>query len=65
MRLWNYGTYETVLYDYMNLQIGYADGAEEVFDLPTDHPDSGKKVAAYYYWIFPNTMLNFYPWDYP
>jgi choline monooxygenase len=58
----DYGSYETVLYDYMNLQIGYADGAEEVFDLPKDHPDSGKKVAAYYYWLFPNTMLNFYPW---
>jgi choline monooxygenase len=24
--------------------------------------DHGKKVAAYYYWVFPNTMFNFYPW---
>ncbi len=46
----------------MNLQIGYTDSSEEVFDLPNDHPDYGKNVAAYYYWVFPNFMLNFYPW---
>ncbi|HKP32561.1 MAG TPA: SRPBCC family protein, partial [Chitinophagaceae bacterium] len=22
----------------------------------------GKNVAAYYFWIFPNMMFNFYPW---
>ena len=22
----------------------------------------GKEVAAYFYWIFPNMMFNFYPW---
>jgi choline monooxygenase len=58
----DYGNYETVLYDKMNLQIGYAEGTEEVFDLPEHHPDFGKKVAAYYYWVFPNMMFNFYPW---
>jgi len=58
----DYGTYETVIYDYMNLQIGYAAANEEVFDLPQGHPDYGKKVAAYYYWVFPNMMFNFYPW---
>jgi choline monooxygenase len=44
------------------LQIGYADGTEAVFHLPEGHPDHGKKVAAYYYWVFPNMMFNFYPW---
>jgi choline monooxygenase len=58
----DYGNYETVLYDKMNLQIGYAEGTEEIFDLPEHHPDFGKKVAAYYYWVFPNMMFNFYPW---
>jgi choline monooxygenase len=24
--------------------------------------DEGKKVAAYYFWVFPNMMFNFYPW---
>jgi len=58
----DYGDYETVLYEHCNLQIGYAAGSEEVFDLPEGHPDHGKKVAAYYYWVFPNMMFNFYPW---
>ena len=57
-----FSTYETVLYDYCNLQIGYSKDGTESFDLPEGHPDYGKKVAAYYYWVFPNLMLNFYPW---
>ncbi len=57
-----YTTYETILYDHFNLQIGYSKDDTEVFNLPEGHPDYGKQVAAYYYWIFPNLMLNFYPW---
>jgi choline monooxygenase len=57
-----YNSYETILYDYCNLQIGYAKPGVEAFDLPNGHPDYGKNVAAYYYWIFPNLMMNFYPW---
>lgn len=55
-------TYTTELYRYCNLQLALASPGEESFDLPKDSPDYGKQVAAYYYWIFPNTMLNFYPW---
>jgi choline monooxygenase len=58
----DYGSYVTEIYDHVNVQIGYSDGGEEVFDLPEGHPDYGKNVAAYYYWIFPNMMFNFYPW---
>ena len=58
----DYGNYETVLHDHLNLQIGYAEGTEAVFDLPEGHIDHGKSVAAYYYWVFPNMMFNFYPW---
>ena len=58
----DYGSYTTEVYDHVNLQIGYSDGGEEVFDLPKGHADYGKDVAAYYYWIFPNMMFNFYPW---
>lgn len=58
----DYGSYTTEVYDYCNLQIGYTDDAVEVFDLPEDHMDYGKNVAAYYYWVFPNMMFNFYPW---
>ena len=58
----DYGSYKTELFDNGSLQIGYSKGGEDVFELPSGHPDEGKHVAAYYYWIFPNMMFNFYPW---
>lgn len=58
----DYGSYETICYEDMNVQIGYAKGGTPVFKLPIGHIDYGKKVSAYYYWLFPNLMLNFYPW---
>ena len=58
----DYGSYETEVHDHMVLQIGYAADDKECFDLPKDHPDHGKHVAAFYYWIFPNFIFNFYPW---
>ena len=58
----DYGSYTTELYRYSNLQIGFSRNNETAFDLPGSSPDFGKRVAAYYYWVFPNTMFNFYPW---
>jgi choline monooxygenase len=59
----DYGAYETQLFEHCNLQIGYAnDETQDVFDLPEGHLDYGKKIAAYYFWVFPNLMFNFYPW---
>lgn len=58
----DFGSYSTELYRYANLQLALGNTGDECFDLPPNSPDYGKKVAAYYYWIFPNTMLNFYPW---
>lgn len=63
----DYGTYRTELFDWCNLQLGFAKPGEEAFDLPDRSPDigeqrAGRRVAAYYWWLFPNTMLNFYPW---
>ena len=58
----DYGNYETVLFKHANLQIGYADGDENTFDFPEGHEDYGKSIAAYYFWVFPNMMFNFYPW---
>ena len=58
----DYGEYTTECYDHMTVQIGYGKTGDEGFDIPKGHPDHGKVVAAYYYWLFPNFMLNFYPW---
>jgi choline monooxygenase len=58
----DYGAYTTELYRYSSLQLALSRGDEDVFDLPASHPDHGKTVSAYYWWIFPNMMFNFYPW---
>lgn len=58
----DYGEYRTELFEGGNLQLGVAGDGEDAFDLPAGHPDEGKRIAAYYFWLFPNLMLNFYPW---
>ena len=58
----DYGQYTTVLFDHCNLQIAHARGEGDVFSLPEGHPDHGQNIAAYYFWVFPNMMFNFYPW---
>ncbi len=58
----DYGRYEVELFPSGTLQLGIAKEAEHVFDLPQSSPDHGRAVSAYYFWLFPNTMFNFYPW---
>jgi len=58
----DYGSYTTELFRYSNLQLGIAKDNDIVFDLPATSRDFGKRVAAYYFWVFPNMMFNFYPW---
>jgi choline monooxygenase len=59
----DFENYTTELYfPFSSLQIGVARKGENCFELPKDSPEYGHNVAAYYFWIFPNTMFNFYPW---
>lgn len=58
----DYNNYSIELDKYGSLQLGIAKEGEPVFDLPKDSQDYGKKVAGYYFWVFPNMMFNFYPW---
>lgn len=69
----DYEAYRTETFAHGNLQLGVGraggdgsgsgDGAgSPTFDLPEGHPDEGTPVAAFYFWLFPNFMLNFYPW---
>lgn len=58
----DFSAYRTELYEYSSLQLGIAKDAEDCFDLPASSPDFGEKIAAYYYFVFPNLMFNFYPW---
>jgi choline monooxygenase len=58
----DYGSYSTELFPWGSLQLGIAAGGEDAFELPPGSPDAGSRVAAYYYWLFPNTLINVYPW---
>lgn len=58
----DYGAYRTELFKWGNLQVGVSRGGEEIFKLPQGHEDYGQEIAAYYFWLFPNIMFNFYPW---
>ena len=50
----DYASYRTELSGWSSLQVAEAAAADAAFD--------GSTVAAYYFFLFPNTMLNFYPW---
>ncbi|GMV88299.1 MAG: hypothetical protein AMXMBFR81_12300 [Chthonomonas sp.] len=58
----DYGRYAVELHDHCSVQIAYTDSGGDVFDLPESSPDFGQSIAAYYFWVFPNLMFNFYPW---
>jgi choline monooxygenase len=47
---------------YGSLQLALARDGDEAFELPPASIDHGQRVAAYYWWVFPNLMLNLYPW---
>jgi choline monooxygenase len=52
----DYGAYRTEVFDWSVLQVGVAKGGQEAFD------GGGEQIAAWYWWLFPNTMINAYPW---
>jgi len=54
--------YTTETFKYSNLQVGIAKEGVSAFELPTDSKYYGKQVAAFYFWVYPNMMFNFYPW---
>jgi choline monooxygenase len=62
MKTMEINDYSDELYRYANLQLAPAREGQTAFDLPASSPDHGQRIAAYYYWVFPNLMLNFYPW---
>ncbi len=54
--------YQTEPVDDGVLQWATASDDEPALSLPAGHPHEGQRVAAYYLWLFPNLMLNVYPW---
>jgi choline monooxygenase len=58
----DFGGYATELTPLGSVQIGVAKADEPCFALPEGHRDHGRRIAAYYAWLFPCTMINAYPW---
>ena len=58
----DYDSYRTELFEGGVLQVGIARRGETCFELPESSSDHGQRIAAYYYWLYPGVMLNFYPW---
>jgi choline monooxygenase len=58
----DYGSYTIDLHAFASVQWVLARDGEPAFAPPAEHVDHGRRVAAYYVWLFPNLMLNFYPW---
>jgi len=44
------------------LQLATARAGEAAFTPPAGSPEHGQRIAAYYWWLFPNMMFNVYPW---
>jgi choline monooxygenase len=58
----DYSGYRTERFRYGNLQLGIAKSGEPAFSLPAEHPNASERIGAFYFWLFPNIMFNFYPW---
>lgn len=58
----DYGSYRTDLYRWSSVQVAQPRSGDVALLAPPSSPDHGTSIAAYYWWIFPNTMFNVYPW---
>jgi len=54
--------YATEVFPRSSVQIAHARDGEAAFDPPPGSRDHGRRIAGYYWFLFPNLMLNFYPW---
>ncbi len=57
-----YETYAYELFESGSLQIGESSDGIDAHDIPTGTVDGEKNIYAYYFHMFPNLMLNVYPW---
>lgn len=51
----DYDSYETEIFRLASLQTGFAKTSADAFSFD-------ERIAALYFFVFPNLMLNFYPW---
>ena len=58
----NLSTYTTILLKNGVLQYTESRNKDDKLNIPKGYSDYKKNIYAYYYWLFPNIMLNFYNW---
>lgn len=58
----DFASYRTELAEHGSVQIALARDGEAAFDPPATSPDRGLRVAGYYFFLFPTTLINVYPW---
>lgn len=58
----DWSAYRIELFPRASLQVGLAAEGEACIELPCGHRHHGQRVAGYWLWLHPNTLLNFYPW---
>lgn len=54
--------YEVRVFDHSNVQIARCKPGQTAINLLPDDPDFGQEIYAYYWFVYPNLMLNFYHW---
>ena len=58
----DYSSYKTELLDNGVLQYTCSSNDKDRLPIPEGCINSDKNIYAYYYWLFPNMMFNFYSW---
>lgn len=61
-RVVDYRTLEIELFEHGSVQVGLATDADDAFEGLRSPAYEGRAIAAFYFHLFPNLMLNFYPW---
>lgn len=61
-RTLDYRTLEIELFEHGSVQVGLATEADDAFEGLRSRAYAGREIVAFYFHIFPNLMLNFYPW---
>ncbi|MFZ1706166.1 MAG: SRPBCC family protein [Saprospiraceae bacterium] len=57
-----YEDYEVRTFDHCVVQIARSKPGEPSINLQESDPDFGQNIYAYYWFVYPNIMLNFYHW---
>jgi len=61
-RALDYRSMEIDLFPHGSVQAGAAADDDDAFELAASSPCAGRGIGALYFHVFPNLMLNFYPW---